>query len=258
MENQDIGKLRKILKYKERMDLADLLKSSHSVLNESSYYGSRAFSTLSVFEIYSPIKLYDKLTQLSEKDLQEIYNALLLIYPAKDGETEIINIEYYPDFDLKDETQLVDTYNLKRLDFEYIQDQIKKCNDKIIEKDFDGAVTNSRALLESICLFIYESKEDVYDYKGNLLKLYKDVSKILNMTPSDYANDFIKQILSGVFSIINGISGLRNDFSDAHGSSPSKTYKIDARHAILTVNLSKSIAEYLFLSFEKSEKSTIA
>ena len=258
MEDRDIIKLRKVLKYKERVDLAGLLKSSRSVLNESSTYGSRWFSTLSVLEIYSPIRMNEKLTQLSEKDLQEIYNALLLIYPIKDGEPEITTIEYYPDFDLEDETQLVETKSLERIDFEYIQDQIKKCNDKIIEKDFDGAVTNSRTLLESICLFIYESKEGEYDYKGNLLKLYKDVSMILKMTPADYANDCIKQILSGVFSIINGVSGLRNNFSDAHGSSPSRTYKIDARHAILTVNLSKSIAEYLFLSFEKSDKNTIA
>jgi hypothetical protein len=258
MEDRDIIKLRKVLKYKERNDLAELLKSSRSVLNESSTYGSMWYSVLSTFEIYSPARQNEKLTELSDKDKDEIFKALLLIYPLKESEPEITQIDFYPDFELEDETDLVETESLERIDFEFIQDQIKKCNDKIAEKDFDGAVTNSRTLLESICLYIYEKKEGDYDYKGNLIKLYKDVSNILNMTPFDYSDDYLKQILSGVFSIINGVSGLRNNYSDAHGSSPKKTYKIDARHAILTVNLSKTIAEYLFLSYEKSEETTVA
>ena len=74
------------------------------------------------------------------------------------------------------------------------------------------------------------------------------------MSPGDHYDENLKQILSGVFSIINGVSGLRNVFSDSHGSSPSTSvYRIDERHAILTVNLAKTIAEYLFLSYEKSK-----
>ena len=88
-----------------------------------------------------------------------------------------------------------------------------------------------------------------------MIKLYKAVASILHMSPGDYEDEFLKQILSGVFSIVNGVSGLRNAYSDSHGTSPSKaTYKIDERHAILTVNLAKTISEYLFLSYENSVK----
>lgn len=257
MEDADIRKLRKVLKYKGRTDLSELLKQSRSELNLSTSYGSRWYSILSIFEIYSPLRLNEKIIQLSDDDKDEIYQALLLIYPVKEGEPEITEIIFYPDFDLEDDFELVETSSLANIDFEYIQEQVKKCNDKIAEKDFEGAITNSRTLLESTCLYIFEKKEGQYDYKGNLLKLYKDVSKLLNMTPADYPDGNLKQILSGVFSIINGVSGLRNDFSDAHGSSPLKTYKVDERHAILTVNLSKTIAEYLYLSYEKSEKGII-
>jgi len=257
MEDADIRKLRKVLRYKGRNDLSELLKYSRSVLNESSTYGTRWYSILSTFEIYSPVRQNEKISKLSEEDQTEIYQALLLIYPVKESEPEITHIEYYPDFDLDEEAELVETNALENIDFEYIQEQVKKCNNKIAEKDFEGAITNSRTLLESICLYIFEKKAGQYDYKGNLIKLYKDVSGILNMTPADYPDGNLKQILSGVFSIINGVSGLRNDFSDAHGSSPNRTYKVDERHAILTVNLSKTIAEYLYLSYEKSEKEII-
>lgn len=253
MDDLDISKLRKVLRYKGRNDLSELLKHSRSVLNESSTFGSRWYSILSTFEIYSPLRLNEKISKLSEEDQTEIYQALLLIYPVRESEPEITHIEYYPDFDLDEETELVETNALENIDFEYIQEQVKKCNNKIAEKDYEGAITNSRTLLESICLYIFEKKVGQYDYKGNLIKLYKDVSQILNMTPADYPDGNLKQILSGVFSIINGVSGLRNDFSDAHGNSPNRTYKVDERHAILTVNLSKTIAEYLYLSYEKSE-----
>jgi hypothetical protein len=257
MEDADIRKLRKVLRYKGRNDLAELLKNSRSSLNESSTYGSRWYSVLSTFEIYSPIRLNEKITQLSDEDREELLQALLLIYPLKESEPEITDIEFYPDFDLDDDIELVATENLNNIDFEYIQEQVKKCNSKIAEKDYEGAITNSRTLIESICLYIYEKKEGQYDYKGNLIRLYKDVSQLLNMTPSDYPDGNLKQILSGVFSIINGVSGLRNDFSDAHGSSPKTKYKVDERHAILTVNLSKTIAEYLYLSYEKSEQGIV-
>lgn len=254
MEDADIKKLRKVLTYKGRQDLADLLRHSASMLDESSTFGSRWYSRLSTFHIKSHPSVQEKLDSLSKKDKDEIFQALLLVYPLRDNEPEITEIIYYPDFDI-DTTELVETKELDRISFEYIHEQIRKCNSKIADRDFDGAVTNARTLIESICLFILESKtKQKHDYDGNLIKLYKSVASILKMSPGDYEDDNLRQILSGVFSIINGVSGLRNTFSDSHGSAPSKTtYKIDERHAILTVNLAKTITEYLFLSYEKSE-----
>lgn len=253
MEDIDIKKLRKVLNYKGRQDLADLLRHSTSTLDESSTYGSRSYSRLSTFHITSHPSVQKKIDMLPKKDKDEIFQALLLVYPTRDNEPEITEIIYYPDFDI-DIAGLVETKELDRISFEYIHEQIRKCNSKIADKDFDGAVTNARTLIESICLFILESKtKQKHDYDGNLIKLYKSVASLLKMSPGDYDDVNLKQILSGVFSIINGVSGLRNTFSDSHGSAPSNiAYKIDERHAILTVNLAKTITEYLFLSYEKS------
>lgn len=252
MEDVDIKKLRKVLSYKGREDLAELLRHSVSMLEESSTFGSRWYSRLSTFHIKSHPKAQEKIDALSEQDKQEIFNALLLVYPLRDSEPEIKEIIYYPDFDI-DETDLVEAKELDRMSFEFIQEQIRKCNSKIAEKDYDGSVTNSRSLIESVCLFILESiTKEKHDYDGNLIKLYKAVASILKMSPGDYEDEHLRQILSGVFSVINGVSGLRNVYGDSHGIAPSKTgFKIDERHAILTVNLAKTISEYLFLSYEK-------
>ncbi|WP_431244917.1 abortive infection family protein [Flavobacterium sp. P21] len=248
-------KIRRVLTYKGREDLADLLRHSTSILDESSTFGSRWYSRLSSFEIKSHPQTQEKIDKLPKEDIDEIKRAVMVVFPVKDNEPEITEITFYPDFDIEAH-DLVEVKELKRISFEYIHEQIKKCNNKIAEKDFDGAVTSARNLIESICLFILESKTgERHEYDGNMVKLYKVVASILNMSPGDYGDEFLKQILSGVFSIVNGVSGLRNAYSDSHGTAPSKSaYKIDERHAILTVNLAKTISEYLFLSYENSIK----
>lgn len=254
MVDIDIKKIRKILEYKDRQDLSDLLINSTSYLNVSSSYGSRSYSLVSIFEIKSHPKNQAFIDKLSKEDKNEIFDAVLKVYPVKDEAPEIREVTYFPDFDIIN-SELVETKELERISFEYIHEQIKKCNSKIVEKDFEGSITNARTLIESICLFIIETKtKEKYEYDGNLLKLYKTVASLLNMSPANYENEFIKQILSGVFSIINGVSGLRNSYSDSHGNGPSKSsYKIDERHAVFTVNLAKIVSEYLFVSFEQSE-----
>lgn len=254
MEDIDIRKLKKILDYKGRGDLSVLFDKSISYLDESSTYGSRAFSTISKFEIKSHPKNQALIDKLSQSDKNEIFQAVLQIYPIKDEQPEIIEISYLPNFEIET-NDLVETAQLERISFDYIHEQIKKCHSKINEKDYDGSVTNARTLIESICLFIVEMKtKERYEYDGNLLKLYKSVSSLLKMSSKDYENEHLRQILSGVISIINGVAGLRNSHSDSHGNGPLKSeYKIDERHAVLTVNVAKTISEYLFLSFEKSQ-----
>lgn len=252
MKDDDIMKVRKVLFYKKRQDLADLLRYSKSYLEESSTYGSQLCSRISTFHIKSHPSTQAKIDQLSQQDKDQIFEAVLSVYPLLNNSPEIRSITYYPDFDIE-ATELVETKELDRITFEYIHEQIIKCNTKIDNNDFNGAITNARTLIESICLFILESKtKQKHDYDGNLIKLYKSIASTLKMSPGDYDDEHLKQILSGVFSIINGVSGLRNNFSDSHGAAPSKTtiYKIDERHAILTVNLAKTISEYLFLSYE--------
>ncbi len=183
-----------------------------------------------------------------------IIKALHVIYPVKESEPEIYQIEFYVDQANLIGAELVSVDDLRKVGFDYIQEQIVKCKEKIATEDFEGAVTNSRTLIESICLLIVEDKNPDFKYDGNLIKLHKQVSTILKMNPGDYEDENLRQILSGVFSLINGLAGLRNSFSDAHGKTPRKRYKLDKRHAILAVNISKTISEYLYLSWNKNSR----
>lgn len=246
--SNDIQKIQRILKHKNRFDLSNLLNNSISKINVTSNFGSALFSLISYFEIYSPIENHSELKKLSQKDKQLIFESIKELYPVKEQSIEITEVNYYLDMDLKVEN-IVKEEKLKELKIDYISDQISKCERKITDKDFDGSITNARTLIESICIYIIESSGEQVKSKGNLIKLYKQVSDILNMDPSIHNEDFLKQITSGFFSIINGLADMRNKLSDAHGKSKKRSYKPSHRHAVLAVNSAKTISEYLYNSW---------
>jgi len=126
----------------------------------------------------------------------------------------------------------------------FIDEQIKKCDKKLGEGDFDGAITNARSLVEAVLSAIEkEFDPNPPEYDGNLPKLYKRVQKHLNLSPGqEDLSECLRQILSGLTSIISGLATLRNAMSDSHVIS----YKPLEHHAKLAVNSAKTLCDFLF------------
>ena len=133
-----------------------------------------------------------------------------------------------------------------RIDYTYIEEQVAKCDRKITEGDFAGAITNARTLLEGVLLHIEEKATGqpvVND--GDLLKLYRRVQKLLNLDPAQQGiSEPIKNLLSGLSGVVNGLASMRNKMSDAHAG-----YKPARHHAKLAVNSAKTLADFLFDSY---------
>ncbi|QDT27856.1 hypothetical protein Enr10x_31910 [Gimesia panareensis] len=128
---------------------------------------------------------------------------------------------------------------------EFIDEQIEKSEQKILDGDFDGAITNARSLLEGIMrdIEIALDADAPKKYDGNMVKLYQRVQRGLNLEPSrpDIDNP-LKQVLSGLSSIIGGVAAIRNRMSDAHV----RSYKPSKHHAVLVVNAVKTLANFLY------------
>jgi len=138
---------------------------------------------------------------------------------------------------------------LTTLSHEFITQQIQKSQGKLATSDFDGAITNARALVESVQVeIIKQSQSDVPEYKGDLGILYrKGTQKVLNLDPSQADLETpLKQLLSGFNSVISGISGISNKMGDRH----SRKYKPAVHHAKLAVNAALTFCEFLLDSFE--------
>jgi hypothetical protein len=126
----------------------------------------------------------------------------------------------------------------------FIDEQIQKAETKIKEGDYDGAITNARSLLEAVLMELETTLDDqAPPYDGDLPKLYKRVQKLLNLEPGrpDIEGP-LKQVLSGLVSIVGGIAGLSSRMGDRHV----RSYKPAKHHASLVVNTAKTMANFLF------------
>ena len=143
---------------------------------------------------------------------------------------------------------VVETEITEKLSSEFVGQQIAKCKQKMNTSDYDGAITNARTLIEEILLSIEERLEGTRQpYDGNLMALYKRVSKQLHLYPDDSktGNSF-NEILRGFISIINGFAGISNSIADRHATAkhPRK------HHAKIAVNSAMIIADFLLDSLE--------
>ncbi len=126
----------------------------------------------------------------------------------------------------------------------FIEEQVRKCDKKIDEGDFGGAITNARSLVEGVLIEIEKQLSPAPpQYDGDLIKLNKRVQTLLNLDPARKdISDMLRQVLSGLTSVVNGLASMRNKMSDAHAAG----YKASKHHAKLAVNSAKTLADFIF------------
>jgi len=126
----------------------------------------------------------------------------------------------------------------------FIDEQLAKAKQKIQEGDFDGAITNARSLLEAVLIALErELVADPPQYDGDLPKLFRRVQKLMHLDPARPNLDGpLKQVLSGLNSIVSGLSGLSNRMGDRHA----RSHRPARRHAVLVVNAANTLANFLF------------
>lgn len=125
-----------------------------------------------------------------------------------------------------------------------IDENIRKCDDKLSEGDYSGAITNARSLVESVLIGIEKGFDaQASEYDGNLQALYKRVQKHLHLEPDRKdVSDSLRQILSGLVSVVNGLAAVRNKMGDAHATS----YRPSRHHAKLAVHAAVTFSDFVF------------
>ncbi len=207
-------------KVRELNDTSMLPKVFVSVLDPRDYYNTD-FSNSSVSE---------ELNKYLKFDGYEL---------RKDG-------EFYKVYDLNSNSVefVLPGQAFPTISHQFIEDQIHKCDSKIFEGDYGGAITNARSLLEAILLEIEREKsaKQKISYDGDLPGLWRRVSILVNLDVSRRdISDALRQTLGGLMSTVIGISTLRNKISDAHGTN----YMASKRYAKLVVNAAKTIADFV-------------
>ncbi|WP_176541117.1 MULTISPECIES: abortive infection family protein [unclassified Bacillus (in: firmicutes)] len=134
------------------------------------------------------------------------------------------------------------------LTFKHIVESIQKCENRINNEDYSGAVTSAKTLVEGVCKEILQKFPDVkVDNKTDLPALFTKVRQNLKLDPSDPDLDkSLKDVITGLIKIVNGISEVRNSRGDSH----LPKNRIDRHHAVVVVNSAKTVVTFLFNTYE--------
>ncbi len=142
-----------------------------------------------------------------------------------------------------------------------LQDAIKKRNLPAVEMEFKRAFDNlhsdPREAVSAACNII-ESTFKIYiadegiapPAKQDLQGLWKVVRDSLGMDTKTIEDEDLKRILSGLYSITDGIGALRTHASSAHGASR-KIYTLKPRHARLAINAAHTLTMFILESWEE-------
>lgn len=116
------------------------------------------------------------------------------------------------------------------------------------------AVSVACNLLESI-FKIYISDEGLcMPAKQDLQSVWKIVRKDLGIDPGLVQDDDLKRILSGIYSVVDGIGAFRTHASSAHGEGR-KIYNLKPRHARLAVNAAHTLGLFVLETWNEKKAS---
>ena len=104
--------------------------------------------------------------------------------------------------------------------------------------DKAAAITAARSLLESIIKTIIEERGQVVESQGNLLRMFKQASKLVEFGEENEQS--IREVTSGFSSIINGISSISNSAGDRHGMVRARRID-DSKLAELCINAAGTV-----------------
>lgn len=136
---------------------------------------------------------------------------------------------------------------IKSIDFEFERAL------KNVETNPREAVSAASNILESLCkVYIEESSTLVAPAKLDLKSVWSVVRKDLGFDPSSIEDQDLQKILTGLFSIVDGIASLRTHASSAHGSGK-KSYNLEPRHARLAVHTAHAAALFILETWQKKK-----
>lgn len=136
----------------------------------------------------------------------------------------------------------------------FVEEQIKKCEEKLQSSDHDGAITNARSMLEGVFGDIHERiTGKPLPESGDLKDDFKCIQKLLNLSHEQQSSNAAKGVISGLSSILSNIDTMSNKMGDRHRP----LIRAERHHAKLCINTAISISDFLYATLVFQNGSTI-
>jgi hypothetical protein len=142
-----------------------------------------------------------------------------------------------------------------------LQDAIKHRNMPAIEAEFKRAlehvnnepkesVSAACNILESVCKIYIADENLPMPAKQDLQSVWKIVKNELGLDPKLIEDADLQRILSGLFSITDGIGAFRTHASTAHGAGR-KSYNVKPRHARLAIHSAHTLVLFILETWDE-------
>ena len=149
------------------------------------------------------------------------------------------------------------------INVEHIKKTQGKISSKIKDGDYDGSITSSATLLESVINHFYKTIKregdsldpfDEFKRRGITVRIKKLV-KIIKLHDSDIGDKSFQDIIGICADLVEKIGKVRNTASDGHESD----YPVKRHHAVLIADLSIALSHFLYDHAEehKNNKSSV-
>lgn len=146
-----------------------------------------------------------------------------------------------------------------------LEDYIKENNLEYFDFEFNRALKNvdtspreaisaASNMLETICKVYIEVNKLEMPAKQDLRPVWNIVKKDLGFDASKVEDGDLQKILTGLFSIVEGIGELRTHASSAHGMGKT-VYRIEPRHARLAIHSAHTASLFLLETWKKRKTS---
>jgi Abortive infection C-terminus len=118
-----------------------------------------------------------------------------------------------------------------------------------VDSDPPAAITAACSLLESLFRIYIEDENLDMPTTKTIKPLWGVVIKNLGLEPAAMPDDDLKRILSGMFSIVDGVGALRTHAGSAHGAGRNR-YRPQSRHARLAINSAHTLVMFILETWE--------
>jgi hypothetical protein len=112
-----------------------------------------------------------------------------------------------------------------------------------------AAVTAACAIFESLCKVYIEDEGLEMPKDQSVVPLWRVVQADLGLDPRILADNDLKQVLTGLSSIVHGLGAFRTHVGSAHGRGR-QAYKLAPRHARLVLNAAHSLTMFVIETWE--------
>lgn len=209
--------------------------------------------------LFSPGQFAEKLKGYSQDVKNEAYQAIVnyiinvISEKLRTSGTELVfvnkNIVARP----IGNNVVVQSSKIKEISRDYIKSISSRAMEDVEQHNFDSAITKSRTLLEEIFCYVIEQKNQTPSEGGNIGNLFKQVKDLYNMHTDPNTDKRVKNLITGLNSLVSAIAEMRNKDSDSHGVG-AKRINIDEHHARLFVNAAMTMADFILSVENKINK----